>query len=58
MPFGLVVSQENCFGTIAIADVVVFGKTEEGHDTNLHLFDIPKQQGLTSNGAKCMVNHD
>ncbi|XP_047484153.1 uncharacterized protein K02A2.6-like [Penaeus chinensis] len=68
MPFGLVMSQdvfqqkmdqilENCPGTIGIADdVVVFGKTEEEHDINLHnFFKIAKQKGLTFNRAKCVI---
>ncbi|XP_037790564.1 uncharacterized protein LOC119585916 [Penaeus monodon] len=48
---------KNCPGIITIADdVVVFGKTEEEHDTNLHnLFKIAKEQGLTFNSAKCMI---
>jgi len=71
MPFGLVMSQdvfqqkmdqilENCPGTIGITDdVVVFGKTEEEHDKNLHnLFKIAMQQGLTFISAKCMIKQE
>ena len=57
MPFGLKMSQdvfqskidqtfEGCNGVVGIADdIVVFGKTAEEHDENLHgMMEMPKHR--------------
>ena len=68
MPFGLVMSQdifmqkrdmilEKCSGTIGlIDDVIVYGKTKEGHDSNVHnLMRIARTEGLCFNSEKCVT---
>lgn len=69
MPFGLVTSQdvfmqrmdmilEKCPGTIGlIDDVIIFGKTKEEHDSNLHrLMEVAQTEGLCFNGDKCEID--
>ena len=69
MLFGLVVSQdvfmqrmdmilEKCPGTIGLIDnVIVYGKTKEEHDSNLHnLMRIARTEGLYFNSEKCVIN--
>ena len=69
MPFGLVMSQdvfmqrmdmklEKCPGTIRlIDDVIVYGKTKEEHDRNLHiLMRIAQTEGLCFNSEKYMID--
>ncbi|GAB1602684.1 hypothetical protein Ahia01_000548300 [Argonauta hians] len=69
MPFGLVMSQdvfmqrmdmilEKCPGTIGlIDDVIVFGKTKEEHDSNLHrLMEVAQTEGLCFNSEKCAID--
>ena len=71
MPFGLVMSQdvfqyrmdqilENCPGTVNIADdVIVYGATEEEHDTHLlNLMAVAGEHGLTFNSDKCLIKTD
>ena len=71
MAFGLVMSQdvfkhrmdqflERCPGTIGIADdIIVFGKTEEEHDKNLHhLMQEAASYGLMFNSDKCAIKTD
>ena len=68
LPFGLNVSQdifqleidrilEGCSGTVCIADdIVVYGTTEEEHDSNLlQLMRTARQRGLTFNSSKCHI---
>lgn len=68
MPFGLAMSQdvfqlrmdqilEQCEGVISIADdIVVFGNSEQSHDTNLHrLMDTAARNGLKFNSSKCAI---
>ena len=68
MPFGLVMSQdvfmqtmdmilEKCPGTIGlIDDVIVYGKTKEEHDSNLHnLMRIVQTERLCFNSEKCTI---
>ena len=69
MPFGLVMSQdvfmqrmdmilEKCPGTIGlIDDVIVYGKTREEHDSNLHnQMRIARTEGLCFNSEKCVID--
>ena len=69
MPFGLVMSQdifmrrmdmilEKCPGTIGrIDDVIVYGKTKEEPDRNLHnLMRIAQTEGLCVNSEKCVID--
>lgn len=68
MPFGLVMSQdvfqqhmdqflEECEGIVSITDdIVVYGKTEAEHDTNLHkLMQVANKKGLKFNSTKCFI---
>ena len=69
MPFGLVMSQdvfmqkmdmilEKCSGTLGLIDnVIVYGKTKEDHDQNLHnLMKVSQTEGLCFNSDKCAVD--
>ena len=69
MPFGLVMSQdvfmqrmymilEKYPGTIGlIDDVIVYGKSKEEHDRNLHnLMRIAQTEGLCFNSEKCAID--
>ena len=49
---------EQCPGTISIADDAgVFGRTEEGHNANLHqLMQAAQEHGLVFNGDKSKIN--
>ena len=68
MPFGLKMSQdvfqskidqtfEGCNGVVGIADdIVVFGKTAEEHDENLHgMMERCQNTGLKLNPEKCFI---
>ena len=68
MPFGLRMSQdvfqskidqtfEGCNGVVGIADdIVVFGKTTEEHDENLHgMMERCQNTGLKLNPEKCFI---
>ena len=68
MPFGLKMSQdvfsikiyqtfEGCNGVVGIADdIVVFGKTTEEHDENLHgMMEKCQNTGLKLNPEKCFI---
>ena len=69
MPFGLVMSQdvfiqrmdmilEKCPSAIGlIDDVIVYGKTKEERDSNLHnLMEIARTEGLCFNSEKCVID--
>ena len=69
MPFGLEMSQdvfmqrmdtilEKCPGTIGlIDDVILYGKTKEEHDNNLHnLMKIAQTEGLCFNSENCAID--
>ena len=71
MPFGLRMSQnvfqtkidqtfEGCEGVVGIADnIVVFGKTTEEHDRNMHtMLKRCIDTGLTLNPDKCITKQD
>jgi transposase InsO family protein len=72
LPFGLSVSQDVFQarmdkilnkvgeGVIGIADdVIVYGKTTEEHDANLHkLMTVARQEGLVFRQEKCHINQD
>ena len=68
LPFGLSISQdlfqqrmdniiEQCDGVVGISDdIVVYGETEEQHDTRLiHFFQIARKEGLSLNSTKCTI---
>ena len=48
---------EKCDGAEGIADdVVIYGATEDEHDTNLHqLMNIAMRNGLVFNSSKCLI---
>ena len=71
LPFGLKVSQdifqlemdrllEKCSGACGIADdIVIFGRNEEEHDSNLRQFmRVAKEHGLQLNSEKCEIKRD
>ena len=49
---------EKCPGTIGlIDDVIVYGKTKEEHNSNLHnLMRIARTEGLYFNCEKCVID--
>ena len=49
---------EKCPGTIGlIDDVIVYGKTKEEHNSNLHnLMRIARTKGLYFNSEKCVID--
>ena len=71
MPFGLKMSQdvfqtridqtfEGCKGVIGIADdIVIFGKNEEDHDSNMHgMLKRCREAGVKLNPDKCFIKQD
>ena len=43
-------------GCVSIADDIVFGTTEDEHNTNLlRLMELAKKEGLTFNSKKCTI---
>ena len=50
---------ECCEGAMGIADDVIHGRDEDGHNQNLHRFiHVAHVHGLVFNGEKCEVKQD